>query len=148
MPTARDYLAAAGAGKHIYTAGGTDVERAFDTVECFHMDLARWHELQSMPTARGGLAAAVVHKTLYAIGGSNGTRALGTVEDADLEVAEAASCGGEMLDNMWQTGPCLHTPRRSLAVAVMDRFLYDIRGTRSAVAVEGDPAVFLRLCRS
>ena len=52
-----------------------------------------------------GLTAAVVHKTLYAIGGSNGTRALDTVEDADLEVAEAASCGGEMLENMWQTGP-------------------------------------------
>ena len=64
MLTARDYLAAAGAEKHIHAAGGTDGERAFDTVECFHTDLARWHELQSMPTAQGGLAAAVVHKTL------------------------------------------------------------------------------------
>ena len=77
-------------------------------------------------------------------GGSNGTRALGTVEDADLEVAEATSCDGEMLENMWQTGPCLLTPRRGLAVAVMDRFLCAIRGTRSAVTVEGDRAVFLR----
>ena len=49
--------------QHIYAAGGTDVEHAFDTVECFHTDLARWHELQSMPTALRGLAAAVVHKT-------------------------------------------------------------------------------------
>ena len=36
------------------------------------------------------------------------------MEDADLEVAEAAICGGEMLENLWQTafsahaatGPC------------------------------------------
>lgn len=136
MPTARDYLAAAGAGKHIYAVGGTDGERAFDTVECFHTDLARWHELQSMPTARGGLAAAVVHETLYAIGGSNGTRALGTVEMLDLEVAEAASCGGEMLENMWQTGPRLLTPRRGLAVAVMDRFLYAIGGSDGGMTLD------------
>ena len=57
------------------------------------------------------------------------------MEDADLEVAEAASCGGEMLENMWQTGSCLLKSRRGLAVAVMDRFLYAIRGTRSAVTV-------------
>ena len=76
MPTARDYLAAAGPGKHIYAAGGTDGERAFDTVKCFHMDLASWHKLQSMPTARGGLAGAVVRKMLYVIVRSNdeGTR--------------------------------------------------------------------------
>ena len=67
MPTARNYLAA-GDWKHICAAGGTDGERAFDTVECFHKDLARWHELQSLPTARRSLAAVVVHKTFYAIG--------------------------------------------------------------------------------
>ena len=52
---ARDYLAAAGASKHIYAAGSTDGKRAFVTVERFHMDLARWYELQSMPMAQGGL---------------------------------------------------------------------------------------------
>ena len=41
MPTACVYFAAAGAEQHIYEAGGTDGERAFDTVECFHTDLAR-----------------------------------------------------------------------------------------------------------
>ena len=128
MPTTRGCLAASGAGKHIYAVGGTDGKRAVDTVECFHTDLARWHELQSMPTAREGLAAAAVHETLCAIGGSNGTRALGTMEMLDLEMAEAASCGGDMLDNMWQMGPCLLTPQRGLAVAVMDRFLYAIGG--------------------
>ena len=85
--------------QHIYAAGGTDGKHAFDTVECFHTDLARWHELQSMPTARRGLAAAVVHKTLYATGGSNGMKALDTVEDADLEVAETASCE----ERCWKT---------------------------------------------
>ena len=28
-------------GKHIYAVGGTDGERAFDTIKCFHTDLAR-----------------------------------------------------------------------------------------------------------
>ena len=53
-------------------------------------------------------------------GGSNGTRALGTVEDVDLEVAMEASCDGEMLENLVQTRPCLLTPRRGLAVAMME----------------------------
>ena len=53
-----------------------------------------------------------------------------------------------MLENMWQTGPILLTPQRDIAVAVMNCFLYAIRCTRSAVPVEGDRAVFLRLCRS
>ena len=93
--------------------------------------------LQSIPTARRSLAAAVVHKTLYdAIGGSNGTRALDTVEDHDLEVAEIASCGGEMLNICG---------RRDLFCLRRDG---TCRGTRSAVTVEGDRAVSMRLCRS
>ena len=80
------------------------------------------------------------------LGGSNGTRALDTVKLRTL-IAETASCGGVMLENMWQTGPILLTPRRDFVVAVRDCFLYDIRCTRSAVLVQGDRAVFLRLCR-
>ena len=54
------------------------------------------------------------------------------MEDVDLEVAEAASCGGELPENMWQMRPCLLTPRRGFAVAVMDRFLNvsEARGAR------------------
>ena len=88
--------------------------------------------------SKRGLTAAVVHKTLYAIGGSNGTKALDTVEDADLGVAEAANCGGVMLENMWQTGPFSDHVATGPCRGGDGRFLYAIRDTRSAATVEGD----------
>ena len=77
------------------------------------------YELQSMLMARGGLAAVVLHQMFY-IMEDRMARELGTVEDVDLEVAMEASCGGEIVVNVWQTRPCLLTPRRGLAVAVME----------------------------
>ena len=56
--------------------------------------------------------------------------------------AETASCGGVMLENMWQTGPILLTPRRDFVEAVRDCFLYAIRCTRRAVTVGSDRAAF------
>ena len=93
--------------QHIFAAGGTDGEHMARVAVDAHGS--------GRPGGRSGARDALRHW--------RDTRALGTVDDADLEVAEAASCDGEMLENMWQTEPCLLTPQRGLAVAVMDRFL-------------------------
>ena len=70
-------------------------------------------------------------------------------------VQPRSRCGGSQADgvwdgtcslsmpfvqNVWRRRPCLLAPRRGLAVAVIVRSC--VTGTRSAVPVEGDRAVF------
>ena len=90
----RDCFAAAGAGKHICAAGGTDGEQAFHHVNA---STCTWLDGTSCSRRpRPGEAWWPQWCTRCSASlGSSGMKALGMVEDADLKVAEAASCGGK-----------------------------------------------------
>ncbi len=112
----------------VYAVGGSTTGPSA-AVEAYDPSTNTWKAAAPMPTPRVGPAVGVVNGILYAVGGSccnpgHGSQTLNTVEAYDPTT------------NTWRAKAPIPTPRRVLALGVLDGILYAVGGF-----IEGKGAV-------
>ncbi len=123
MPTPRgDFVGVGVVNGVLYAVGGMNNGfTQLGTVEAYDPGTNAWSTKASMPTPRSGLAVGVVNGVLYAVGGytspgNNPSDIVGTVQAYDPST------------DTWTTKSSMPTPRKDLAVGVVNGVLYAVGG--------------------
>lgn len=122
LPTPRDFLGVAVAGRSIYAVGGlSSNERQLATVEALDVDRNTWRTLPDLAAPRSRLAVVAVGERIFAISGMaqpdrTHFQNLPIVEEFDREA------------NQWRRRADIPTPRHGHAAVVLEDKIYVIGG--------------------
>jgi N-acetylneuraminic acid mutarotase len=121
MSEARASVAVGVHGDHLYAVGGRRASgELLQSAERF--DGRVWQPISAMTEARRGCGVGVLDGHVYAVGGRGGRNFSGLGSTlSSVEIYDPVK-------DEWISGPCLHTPRESLAVAVLRDKVYAIGG--------------------
>ena len=126
MPTARQEVAVAALGSHIYVVGGFGPSaEPVPTVEVYDVPSDMWEARAPYPVALHHAAAAVVGGRLFVVGGYSGGR-VGWSRVASLHEYDPAR-------NVWVQRASLLTPRGALAATAVGDRLHAIGGDADGV---------------
>lgn len=120
IPTARDHVAAASDGEHLYVAGGRrlSIGSVLGAFERYEAATDRWERLPALPTPRGGFgAAATEHLPLIVTAGGEGPR--GTYDDAQAYIVP---------ERRWVRLAPLPLARHGIGVAVVGKSVVVVAG--------------------
>jgi hypothetical protein len=116
-PLQIDHVAATGAGKHAYFAGGFN-RRGNQVRLAYVLENGRWRRLPSLPAARAASGAAILGTKLYVVGGFAG------------EGLAQKTLVFDLRSRRWSTAPG-PTPRDHLGVAALGGRIYAVGGEKS-----------------
>jgi N-acetylneuraminic acid mutarotase len=127
LPTARQEVAVAVLGGHVYVIGGLgETAEPLNTVESYDPAADRWRRHAPLPVAVHHPAAAAVGGRLFVVGGFSGGRIRWTAENALYEY--------DAQRDAWTARAPMPTPRGALAVAVLDGRLHAVGGSGDGVS--------------
>ena len=126
LPTARQEIAVAALGEHIYVIGGFGAAaEPVATVEVYDVTTDRWQVRSPYPVPVHHAAAAVVGGRLFVVGGYTGGR-VGWSRLVSLHEYDPAR-------DVWVARAAMPTPRGALAVAVVGDRLHALGGDADGV---------------
>jgi N-acetylneuraminic acid mutarotase len=127
MPTARQEVAVAALGGHVWVMGGFGPgAEPVATVESFDPRQHLWDVRAPLPVAVHHATAAVVGERLFVIGGYTGGRVRWTPLDSVHEYVPARAA--------WEARAPMPTARGGLAVAVLDGRIHALGGGGASVS--------------
>jgi hypothetical protein len=119
MPTAREHIAGAAAGRFVYVLGGRVATGNLAVAERLDVRTGKWAKLRPLRTERSGFGAVAVRGRIVAAGGEELTPGGSTI--APVEMYDPKR-------KRWLKLPRMITPRHGLAVVASGRRVFTLEG--------------------